>query len=241
MQSLQAFASAHPIDSKQANERSIDCIIHRASDVPAAGDHSGQPRKSRRRQEHTPTERPSRKGMTGRSSPQQATVEKTTAHRILGRPVTSGTAKRHPVSDGAFCLRGKDRPAGILPSGSRRVLPPSKPPTPLPFGEAMMDLLKVKLPGKPAGRNARIAHPKQALPSLFRHPSGCSAKQIIMASDHPLSISPLSLACPHCGANPREECESTSLFAIVHVARIKAAIRSGAVLLEKNRPKGEAA
>ena len=39
-----------------------------------------------------------------------------------------------------------------------------------------------------------------------------------------LPVSPLSLVCPHCGANPGKDCISDSgAFSVVHIARIQAA------------------
>jgi hypothetical protein len=42
-----------------------------------------------------------------------------------------------------------------------------------------------------------------------------------------LPISPISLDCPLCGANPGHDCETTSGgFSAVHIDRIKAAARA---------------
>lgn len=77
--------------------------------------------------------------------------------------------------------------------------------------------------------------------SLRGTPPKAPRIQSQMASDHLLPTSPLSLAYPHCGADPGKECERTSLFTTVHIARTKAAIRADVPLSEESRPKGEAA
>ena len=55
-------------------------------------------------------------------------------------------------------------------------------------------------------------------------------------SDHPaMPTSPLSLGCPHCGADPKKDCQKTrGEFAKVHLARIRAA----AALDRRKRNKG---
>lgn len=55
-----------------------------------------------------------------------------------------------------------------------------------------------------------------------------------MAKEEILPTSPLTLTCPYCKAEPGHDCETSSgRFAVVHVARVKAA----AVIDTKNSAK----
>jgi len=72
----------------------------------------------------------------------------------------------------------------------------------------------------------RFALPCHAMPIFWiKHPTGVG---LAMADESPipkrLTVSPESLRCPFCGAEPGKDCATSSGgFSVIHVARIKAA------------------
>jgi hypothetical protein len=106
MQKTEAVLSSQVIENKRNLQRPDNCYIQSASDVPAAGKNSGQPREQQDPgKSHRLRSGPS-KGETGRERPAEGAADITAVLKRLGRPVTSaGQQNATPFGSGVLCFR----------------------------------------------------------------------------------------------------------------------------------------